>query len=304
MGVAFWPSKIRNRLNRLPWVPELITGRVCVSPHYPGVKVEPGTETLMDSGAFQDVADNQRLSFPAALDRQFKAEKQLGAPVRRIVTYDRLIDEKFVNGRQVKDRWGVAEAETAVDETIAAAQYLAGMREVLDGRQIVFGCQGVTVEQYARCAAAVLEVARPGECFGFGGFCIVGQRPRSKTADGITFLDQFGQVVTRVMPMIAARGMREAHLFGVTYRPALVLAVEAAKPYGIRLSCDSSAIEVRSAIVGGVWSETDGRFTEYLPRAAKWSHASEEVPEGFWHPNLLARENIGRATRSMEALGE
>lgn len=173
----------------------------------------------VDSGAFTDVMGDRRLTFEAALDRQLaferKASEKWGMPfqARRFVSYDRLIDEKWVAGERIKERWDVKDAESAVTETIAAAKYLAGKRSDLVPRGLTLSCQGVDGFQYQECMAEILKLATPDDCIGLGGWCILGMRKR--------WMPTFWQALRLVLPMIAASGVRRIHIFGVLYQPAL-----------------------------------------------------------------------------------
>lgn len=176
-------------------------------------------EGTVDSGAFTDVMEDRRLTLEAALDRQLawegSATDKWGVPFAAdgFVSYDRLIDEKWIAGQRHKRRWSVKEGESAVAETIAAAQYLAGRREHLAPRRLILSCQGVDAYQYQECVAEVLKVASPNDWIGLGGWCILGMRK--------SWMPTFWQTLRLVLPMIAASGVRHIHIFGVMYEPAL-----------------------------------------------------------------------------------
>jgi hypothetical protein len=126
----------------------------------------------------------------------------------------------------------VAAAESAVVETIAAAAYLAGHRGDLAPRTLVLSCQGVTVDQYAACAAEVLRHARPGDWLGLGGWCILG-RNRS-------WLPEFAATLRAVLPTASAAGLGHVHLFGVLFLPALGWLAWEADRHGLSCSTDSA----------------------------------------------------------------
>ena len=56
-------------------------------------------------------------------------------------TYDRLIDEREVNGGRRKERWSVAEADLAVRQTVDAAAFLSERRVALAPRSLILGVQ-------------------------------------------------------------------------------------------------------------------------------------------------------------------
>jgi hypothetical protein len=194
---------------------------------------------LLDSGAFSD-PPARRLDPERALSRQLRwearATESWGAPCRAhaLVSYDRLIDEKWLGTRRRKERWMVAEADAAVRETVEAARYLAAQRARLAPRRLVLACQGVDAAQYAECVAGVLEVARPGDWLGLGGWCVLGRWRRR-------WLPAFWATLHAALPRIAARGVGHVHVFGVLWLPALGGLVWLADRHGLTVSADGSA---------------------------------------------------------------
>src|SRR5262249_1130303 len=137
---------------------------------------------LLDSGAFTD-PPHKRLTFEAALDRQLAWEGWAARiwqsepwQAHALVSYDLLIDEKWIAHERHKRRWSVHEGERAVQETIAAARYLAGQRSATAGRTLVLSCQGVDAYQYQECVMEILKIARPQDWIGLGGWCIIGMK--------------------------------------------------------------------------------------------------------------------------------
>lgn len=203
---------------------------------------------LLDSGAFSD-PPSRRLSFEDALDRQLgwerSARRKWDAPgwfASAIVAYDVLIDEKWSGAAagpadRRKERWDVGAAEWAISETAKAAEYLARERPRLRSRTaprtIVLPIQGVTAEQYARCAGRVLAVAEPGDWAGLGGWCILGRYSRQ-------WLPTFWAAMAETIPQIAAAGLGHAHIFGCLYLPALAGLLWLCDAYGLTLSTDSA----------------------------------------------------------------
>jgi len=205
---------------------------------------------LLDSGAFTD-PPAQRLTPAAALARQLAWERRASErwewdwQAQALASYDRLIDEKWHGARRVKERWSVTEAEAAVTETIAAARYLASQRAALAPRRLVLSLQGVDAVQYAECAAEVLRVATPTDWIGLGGWCILGRWQRR-------WLPTFWQTIARVLPQIAAAGIRHLHLFGCLWFPAVGGLLWLADHYGLTVSADSARPVLDAA-------RTDGR---------------------------------------------
>jgi hypothetical protein len=197
----------------------------------------PAIDGWCDSGAFND-APEDRLTPDAALARQLawerKASAKWGTEYRHtaVVSYDLLIDEKWVGGRRKKERWTVAEADRAVRVTVDAAAYLAAQRDRLAPRRLVLACQGVDAIQYAECAAGVLPHCRPGDVFGLGGWCILGWFK--------SWIPTFWAAARRVLPAVAAAGLDRVHIFGVTYLPVLGGLLWLCDRHGLALSTDSS----------------------------------------------------------------
>lgn len=197
----------------------------------------PLVEGWCDSGAFNDPPE-KRLQPEAALDRQLrwedKASRKWAAAYRHqaVVSYDLLIDEKWVGGRRKKERWTVAEADRAVRVTVEAAAYLSAQRDRLAPRKLVLACQGVDAAQYAECAAGVLAHCRPGDVFGLGGWCILGWFK--------SWIPTFWDAMRRVLPAVAASGIDRVHIFGVTYLPVLGGLSWLCDRHGLALSTDSS----------------------------------------------------------------
>lgn len=158
--MQFFVSKNHNNLNRKPFSPETETSRICLNPKY-GVRLTKppkSLEILLDSGAFQDINDQMRLTFEGALDRQLAFENRVGFTSKYIVSYDRIVDETFnEDGKRVKSRVDGRTARRYVDQTVDAAKFLADHRKELKPRRLVLSNQGVSAGQYTRC---VREVCR------------------------------------------------------------------------------------------------------------------------------------------------
>jgi hypothetical protein len=195
---------------------------------------------LLDSGAFSD-SPARRLSLEGALARQLAfeahARRVWNAPcwtVDVLASYDwLLVDEVWDGNRRFKRRWTTREAWAAVDVSIAAAAFLAQRRALLQPRTLLLGCQGTTPEQYLTCAEGILEVARPGDWFGFGGRCILGRQT--------SLLPEHYQTLLAVIPRIQAAGLCHVHIFGVLYEKALAPLAYLAHRHGLTVSTDSAA---------------------------------------------------------------
>jgi hypothetical protein len=188
MSVQFYPSKNNNRLNRMSFTPECMTGsvkRVMLNPHYP-VTTAKGTKKIFDSGAFQELDMKDRLTPKQALARQlsmndlvrFRSE-DYDNHAEAFITYDMLVgvDEALINGERVKRRGNEETARPAVAATLESACYYASQRQRIPGA-IAFAAQGATPDQYINeCVIPMFDLMQPGDWFAFGGFCIIGMQP-------------------------------------------------------------------------------------------------------------------------------
>ncbi len=292
--MIFYPSKNHNDLNGAAFHPELITGTCMVNPHHPGVALADGTDVLIDSGAFQKADMHRRLHPAEALRRQATFAAKLAAGRRltlRLVTYDMLkgVDEALTpEGERIKKRGTARTAAPAVTQTIWSANYYAAQRPWLRrvGLGLCFAAQGATVDQYLRCTRALLDVMEQDDWYAFGGFCIVGRQPSLKP--------QFVDTVRQVLPLLAAKGIRRAHILGVCVHDALMAAAELGRQHGVVLSTDSSSIEINS-VHGKVWDTahmSTGRGSPWRKVYDK-AHKKAEGPVSY-HPCTLALANIER----------
>lgn len=233
----------------------------CISPVYgssekkqrmTSVRVPADTAIIQDSGAFSD-SWATRLSFPAALDRQIAHAERYGYThqITHRASYDLLIDEVWTDGNRYKRRWSVAEAESAVDETIAAAKYLADNRH---GLKLTQSAQGVDAPQYLRCTEQVLDYLQPGDWFGLGGWCIIGKMPKR-------MLPVFRETLRSVIPYAAKRGVQHVHIWGVIYPFALGELLWMCDQHGITLSTDSAGPSRNPAF--GQWGYGNWRDNSY-----------------------------------------
>lgn len=222
-----------------------LSGDRCFSAYYPpskdGIRViDPSSlNALLDSGAFQNVKEGTRLTFDQALERQLNYERYMRRRYEAwqnwrayaLVTYDLLIDEKWVNGRKVKERWDESDAWAAVEETVAAAQYFNRNRSTISPRIPVMACQGVTASQYRLCVEEVLKSCKPGDWLGLGGWCILGMKR--------SWLPTFEQVLLNCIPLIAQSPVNHVHIFGVMWLPAVAKLQWVCDQYGLSCSTDS-----------------------------------------------------------------
>jgi hypothetical protein len=222
------------------------------------VKVPLDTEVIQDSGAFSD-GINERLSVEAALERQLVHAEKYGyaAQVTHRASYDLLIDEKWEGGVRHKARWTEQDAEYAVETTVRAAAYLARHRL---GTKLILSAQGVSAQQYLRCAEQVVPLLEDGDIFGLGGWCITGKLPAQ-------MLPVFRETMRLVIPFLGREGVRRVHLWGVCYAKALGELLWLCDEWNITLSTDSSGPSVRPAM--GVWGYAEWRDPFYEQPAAE-----------------------------------
>jgi hypothetical protein len=216
------------------------------------VKVPSDTLVLQDSGAFSDSFD-QRLSLDAALERQIAHAETYGytTQVTYRASYDLLIDEKWDGGTRYKARWTEVDAEHAIEETVRAAIYLAHHRM---STKLVLSAQGVSAQQYLRCAERIVPLLAPGDVFGLGGWCITGKLPTQ-------MLPVFRETMRLVIPFLGREGVKQVHIWGVCYAKALGELLWLCDEYDIALSTDSAGPSVRPAM--GSWGYAEWSDPSY-----------------------------------------
>lgn len=252
-------SKIRDVLNKKPFDIDTMHGYVCLNPKYANVTLEnPNTKILMDSGAFQDTEGNKRVSFQEALDRQLKLEAAVGVQIERIVSYD------FIGN---------------VKETVEANRFLAEKRDELYPRQLVLMIQGMNADEYLDCLKQTLEIAKPGDCIGFGGIALAGRLKAMR--------EKLYETLSKGLGYVSEKGIKDIHLFGVGTFEVLKQAKRLCKGYDINLSCDTSSVEVRS-IMGNVINMEQEKWIKTYSREDKYVN---------YHPCDLTKDNIIKAVK-------
>jgi hypothetical protein len=237
--MKFYVSKCHDTLNGRPYHPETITPNICLNPYYnTTLKKEIDVKYILDSGAFQDVGKDERLSFSDALERQLHFEKKVGVQANAIVSYDHLVDEQLNETGQFKKRVDYETGQVYVDETIEAAKFLVKNRKNLGSRKLILSCQGTNKEQYIDCIESILKIAKPQDYIGFGGFCIL-----SKSVD---YEKEYYEIITEAFPKIHEAGIKHVHIFGMGVFRALVQTDIYARMNDIMCSYDTSSPEINS----------------------------------------------------------
>jgi len=221
----------------------------CVSPVRGNQKDNPvwlpdSTETIEDSGAFNDPID-KRLTPKEALKRQLKHAKKYDYfyTVRKLASYDLLIDEKWQDGTRTKQRWAESEAQSAIQETVRAAHFLSSHRYYIpDNVDLILSAQGVTAQQYGWCVTRLIPFFRENDVLGFGGWCILGKMRKRWMP---TFLD----TIIELIPFIAKEKFtNQIHIWGVIYPEALGCLLWMCNQYDIKLSTDSVGPQLRPCL--------------------------------------------------------
>ena len=316
--MRFYISKCHDRLNGSPYRPEKHGEYLCINPYYKVTVRGKSTKFIIDSGAFQDVGNETRLTFEKALKRQLEFEKTVtkdSRPAEAIVSYDRLVDEQMGESGQFKARVSAEESITYVKETIDAAKFLVSKREELKPRRLILSCQGTTVDQYLDCLREILDIASPEDIIGFGGFCII-----SKNRE---YEKQFYEVVYRGFPMIREKGIIRVHIFGVGMFRSLIQAEICAQLNGIVCSYDTSSCEINS-VYGKVFDPLNAMLVSVYQKEQKkngyvpaelaefnvksilqfWKHFSQlPLPESFI-PGLVERPKNDKPKKVKKIKGE
>lgn len=265
MDRFFYPSKVYSGTILKPYRPEVIIGRIMLNPIYKAKLFGEPQEALVDSGAFQDIDKEVRLSPEQALDRQLKYREkfrmQFGESwdFEAVSIYDQMIgvDEQIINGKKVKKRGTLDSAMYAIEETLKSAHYYKTREN--ETQRMVYIAQGITTKQYIdECAIPLLTYLRPGiDYFGFGGFCIIGRQRKQ-------LLPLFKETVIELLPILHTAGVHRVHIYGVCIPEAIEFIVNQASQYAIQVSTDSSAPEINGIAFGKQYK--DGRPTIHLEK--------------------------------------
>lgn len=287
-GIRFYCGIGEQQWNHHPVAPGPYA---CISPVYGNtadskrvnrVYVPEGVAVIQDSGAFSD-GPGQRLDFGAALARQIQhAETYAYADkVTHRASYDVLIDEKWIGGVRYKARWDEKDAALAVKMTVDAARYLNQNRQEVAA---IFSAQGVSARQYLACTEQIIECFQDGDIFGFGGFCITGKKP-------VQIMPGFRETVQAVVPFIASEGVKRAHIWGVTYAPALGELLYLCDQYDVALSTDSIWPSIKPC--KGDWGYASWRDNTYRrpePSIRGLERARHVEATRDWLANFRERE--------------
>lgn len=222
------------------------------------VYVPPGVSVIQDSGAFSD-SQTSRLTFEAALKRQYDHAVKFGYldQITHVASYDVLIDEVWNenDGNRSKRRWTVDAAESAIETTIAAAQFMHEHRSIIHAPYLIQSAQGVDATQYEACTRAVLPFIQPGDALGLGGWCVVGKWPKQ-------MMPVFAETVQRIIPLAAHAGVTHVHLWGVMYAEALGLLLWHCHKNGITtVSTDNAHVSTHPCF--GEWGYAEWRDNSY-----------------------------------------
>lgn len=275
--MKYYASKCHDILNGKPFIPECYAKGIMVNPNYPKISIRMGTGYIVDSGAFQDVKTESRLTFKDALDRQLKLIEQIGYPAEAIVSYDRLVDEQAIDGKQFKARVDVDVGSEYVEETIKAAEYLNKERERIQSN-LILSNQGVTVNQYIQCVENVLDFTDKDDIIGIGGFCIMRQNKQYK--------QDYYEIISKILPKIQEKGIKRIHVFGMSIFDVLIHTDMLTHKYGIECSYDTSSAEVNS-VFGRVFNPEIGQITGVFDKSEKYT---------VYHPATLSHLNIKNIT--------
>lgn len=280
MTFLFYPSRVYSGRSDFRYQPERITKRIMLNPVYSVTALEFPFDSIIDSGAFQDIDKHTRLSPLQALDRQRRYREKVrklfpGFDFEAVCIYDQMIgvDECIIDGKKVKKRGTIETGKLAIQDTLYAAyEYKKYETEF---KRIVYIAQGITPEQYTEeCVRPLLQLMRPKiDYFGFGGFCIIGKQRKQ-------MLPVFKETCDRVFPLLSKYGIHRAHLLGICLPEAIQIANTYAQKYDIVMSTDSSAPEVNAVAFGRTYTDDARSITV---SGKKWID---------YNPIDLAHENV------------
>ena len=275
--MKFYVSKCNDNLNGRPYSPELISPDICLNPYYSvnlANNIKPNI--MIDSGAFQDVGNDSRLTFNEALNRQLKFEKRFnGYKAEALVSYDRLVDEQLdLTKGQIKKRVSRKISNDYVMETIEAAEFLSKKRKALGKRKLILSCQGISIPQYLKCLENILSIADKRDIIGFGGFCIISKN--------IRYEQQYYNILKKAVPKIKEAGLKRLHIFGVGMFRALVQTDIFTRMLEIESSYDTSSPEMNA---------TFGSAFNPLTHCLSLVYSKDHKKRGY-HPADLALFNV------------
>ena len=250
-------SKNNNRLNGQDLKTETMTPHLCLNPRYKVRLDRPDAAVLLDSGGFQDRQQDTRITFEEALERQLAYEEKVGFVSHRLVAYDLIGD---------------------ADVTVEANRFLVERRADLAPRQLVLMIQGQTVDDYISCLKRTLEFASPGDCIGVGGVALAGRQKAVR--------EKLRAILFHAIPLIAASGIEDVHLFGVgtfsVLRESSRIVNLMSGGNNINFSSDTSAFEVMS---------TMGNVVNLVKE--KWEKVYTKEQKGVdYHPAHLTHCNM------------
>lgn len=301
--MILFPSQLGETLNGRPHRMDRRFGRAMLNPHYRNVTVDPFSEILVDSGAFQKKDMINRLTPEQAFKRQRRFEfdrRPIDGRPWRFVTYDCLrgVDEALIETEsgisRIKVRGSEETAREAVHLTVEAAEYYASRAEDVEGG-IAYSAQGATIRQYMACVRQLLALARPGkDWLALGGFCILGVNRK--------LLPQFLETCELVAPLAHQRGLEQVHVLGVAFPDALLPASAIFRKWGLRFSTDTSGFELQ-AVNGKEWNAANigdcsgrrrgGPYLHRYSKAQKYSGPAP-TPLGMYNPCELLALNLSR----------
>lgn len=272
--MLFYPSKTHDTLNRIPFNPELINGRVMLNPLHPAYYLQADTKALIDSGAFQELGSRgtatEALNRQLAFIQKVRAKNELADwEPEALCIYDQMagVDEAIIDGKKQKIRGTYESAKLAVAETLTAAEvYKAAEAKI--GSPIMYIAQGINPQQYTyECLVPMLDLMRATDYFGYGGFCIIGRKPKLKPV--------FYETLALTLPLLRKKGIKRIHLLGVCVSDCVRIATREAAKYGLTISTDSSSPEVNGAVFGKTFTREkwvctyskDQKFLDYHPHA-------------------------------------
>ena len=140
------------------------------------------------------------------------------------------------------------------------------------------------------CVEKVLECAKEEDVIGLGGFCIISHQRK--------YENQFYQVIDKVFPMVAGKGIKRVHIFGVGIMRVLINAENLARKYGIELSYDTSAYTF-SSVQGRVFHPIDLEMCKVFSKKQKMSGYNPDLLSMF---NIESVHNFWRRWGEMELL--
>lgn len=239
-------SKTGNLLNGRPYLPDLITPRICLNPMYPNVKIFNPCYILLDSAAYQN--EEERLTFEQAYQRQVEFQNKLGQKATFIVAYDKI--ENF---------------EITMDANLFLLK-----TKLPPKQQKILVVQGKTNEEYSECLRELINLnSNNNFIIGFGGIAKSGINKKLEKKVYESIENNKKEI----------KDINKIHIFGC-FTNRVLKNIELLLHPETNISVDTASCEIRS-VMGNVFLQ--GKWIKKYNKSQKYK---EYHPNKLAHDNI------------------